>query len=118
MTHAALSPSKVAVVTGGASGIGLAAAKHFARMGLRLCIADRDGERLEAAAMEIRGVSSARPDDVFPLRTDVSRLDDVRTLEDLVRKRFGRVDVLMNNAGVQPGSNIFGPEANWAKVIG
>jgi NAD(P)-dependent dehydrogenase (short-subunit alcohol dehydrogenase family) len=45
-------------------------------------------------------------------------LDEVRKLEKSARDRFHRIDVLMNNAGVQPGSTIFGPEANWDKVIG
>jgi NAD(P)-dependent dehydrogenase (short-subunit alcohol dehydrogenase family) len=47
------------------------------------------------------------------MAADVSRIDDVRKLELAVRQRFGGIDVLMNNAGVQPGSGMFGPAANW-----
>jgi NAD(P)-dependent dehydrogenase (short-subunit alcohol dehydrogenase family) len=52
------------------------------------------------------------------MAADVSRIDDVRKLELAVRQRFGGIDVLMNNAGIQPGSGIFGPAANWQNVIG
>jgi NAD(P)-dependent dehydrogenase (short-subunit alcohol dehydrogenase family) len=117
MTHAAFSPSNVAVVTGGASGIGLAAAKRFAAMNLKVCIADVDRERLHQAAEALAAVSAGGAGDVLAISADVSRLDEVRKLEKAVRDRFDRVDVLMNNAGVQPGSHILGPEANWDKVI-
>ncbi|HEY0571342.1 MAG TPA: SDR family NAD(P)-dependent oxidoreductase, partial [Enterovirga sp.] len=53
MSLPALSPDNVAVVTGGASGIGLAAARRFAAMGLRICLADHDAELLQAAASEV-----------------------------------------------------------------
>jgi NAD(P)-dependent dehydrogenase (short-subunit alcohol dehydrogenase family) len=117
MTHAAFSPSNVAVVTGGASGIGLAAAKRFAAMNLKICIADVDSERLHGAAEVLAAISPGGARDVLAISADVSRLDEVRKLEKAARNRFHRVDVLMNNAGVQPGSHILGPEANWDKVI-
>ena len=50
--------------------------------------------------------------------TDVSRVDDLRRLEAAVRERFGGTDVLMNNAGIQPGSDILGPAENWQRVLG
>jgi NAD(P)-dependent dehydrogenase (short-subunit alcohol dehydrogenase family) len=118
MTHAAFSPSNVAVVTGGASGIGLAAAKRFAAMDLKVCIADLDNARLHQAAGAVAAVAGGGAHDVLAIPADISRLDEVRKLEKAVRDRFHRVDVLMNNAGVQPGSHVFGPEANWDKVIG
>lgn len=52
------------------------------------------------------------------LATDVSRVDELRRLEAEVRERFGGTDVLMNNAGIQPGSGLFGPAANWDRVLG
>ena len=55
MTHAALTPGAVAVITGGASGIGLAAAKTFAALGLKVCIADRAGDRLANGGRRDRG---------------------------------------------------------------
>jgi NAD(P)-dependent dehydrogenase (short-subunit alcohol dehydrogenase family) len=117
MTHPALTPGSVAVVTGGAAGIGLAAAKRFAGLGLRVAIADLGGDRLARAAEEIASVSARGADDVMALETDVSRVDDVRRLEAAVRERFGGTDVLMNNAGIQPGSGVIGPTENWQRVI-
>ena len=117
MTHAALSRSHVAVVTGGASGIGLAAAQRFAALNLKVCIADRNGEHLRQAADAIAAEAPGGAADVLAVQTDVGDLVSVRQLHETVRARFGPVHVLMNNAGVQPGSAMFGPEANWAEVI-
>ncbi len=118
MTHPALTPGSVAVVTGGAAGIGLAAAKRFAGLGLRIAIADLGADRLGRAAEEIAPLTAAGARDVLTVETDVSRVDEVRRLEAAVRDRFGGTDVLMNNAGVQPGSDMFGPAENWQRVLG
>jgi NAD(P)-dependent dehydrogenase (short-subunit alcohol dehydrogenase family) len=106
------------VVTGGASGIGLAAARRFAAMGLKVCIADLEGERLRGAAAKVAAVAAEGPRGVLAVPTDVSRVADVRRLQETVLASFGDVHVLMNNAGVQPGSGMFGPEANWERVLG
>jgi NAD(P)-dependent dehydrogenase (short-subunit alcohol dehydrogenase family) len=118
MTHPALTPGSVAVITGGASGIGLAAARRFAVLGLRVSIADLGPDRLGHAAEELARLTAGGTNDVMTLETDVSRVDDVRRLEAAVRERFGGTDVLMNNAGIQPGSGIFGPAENWQRVLG
>src|ERR1700704_6666613 len=107
--HPALSPNNVAVITGGASGIGLAAAMRFARLGMKVCIADLGTNRLAEAETRL---ASAAPDgaaNIMVAAVDVSRADDVSRLENAVRQRFGGTDILMNNAGIQPGSTIFGP---------
>jgi hypothetical protein len=106
------------VITGGAAGIGLAAAKRFAQLGLRICIADLGPERLAHAVNEVAALSPNRTQDVFALETDVSNVESVQRLHAAVAERFGGADVLMNNAGVQPGSSIFGPSANWERVMG
>ena len=117
MTHAALTSGSVAVVTGGAAGIGLAAAKRMAQLGLHVCIADLGGDRLARAADEVAILTAGGADDVMTLETDVSRVEDLRRLEAAVRDRFGGTDVLMNNAGIQPGSAMFGPAGNWERVL-
>ena len=111
----ALSPFHVAVVTGAASGIGLAAAKRFATMGLKVILADLDGERLRAARAAVTALSSA--DDVLAVPTDVSEREEVRKLEAAARSAFGRVHVLMNNAGIQPGSRVFDTSDGWDSVL-
>ena len=112
-----LLPNSVAVVTGGASGIGLAAAKRFAQMGLTVCIADIGADRLAAAAAEIAAVAPGGANAVMASEADVSRVEDLQHLETTVRERFGGTDILMNNAGIQPGSAVFGPAKNWQRVM-
>jgi len=84
---------KVAVVTGGNSGIGLATAKEFAREGARVVITGRDARTLAEAAREIGG-------EVLALRSDSASLEAIDELFAAVGERFGRVDVLFVNAGV------------------
>jgi NAD(P)-dependent dehydrogenase (short-subunit alcohol dehydrogenase family) len=113
-----MSPNNVAVVTGGASGIGLAAAMRFARLGMKVCIADLSGKRLTEAEAKLLSVAAGGATNVMALAADVSRIEDVSVLEAAVRERFGGTDILMNNAGIQPGSQIFGPLENWRRILG
>ena len=113
MIHPALSSGNVAVVTGGASGIGLAAAERFAAMGLKVALADLPGERLDAAAHALTRAGG----EALAVPTDVSSRDDLRRLETTVLDRFGQIHVLMNNAGVQPGSSLFDGAAAWEQVL-
>jgi NAD(P)-dependent dehydrogenase (short-subunit alcohol dehydrogenase family) len=117
VSHPALSPNNVAVITGGASGIGLAAAMRFARLGMRICIADVEAEKLSQATAALAEAAPGNAAGIMTSVTDVSNLDDVVRLETAVRERFGGADVLMNNAGVQPGSKMFGPAENWRRVL-
>lgn len=114
MTHPALTSDSVAVITGGAAGIGLAAATRFAKLGMRLAIVDLREELLEPAA---RALNDAGAAEVLAARMDASQPEALRQLDEAVAERFGGTDILMNNAGIQPGSSIFGPDQNWADVI-
>ena len=118
MTHPAMSPNNVAVVTGGASGIGVAAAMRFARLGMKVCIADLGGDRLAEAETKLSSVAPRGAADIMARAVDVSRIEYVEALEAAVRKQFGGADVLMNNAGIQPGSQMFGPIQNWQRILG
>ena len=117
-TDSLFSPGNCAVITGGASGIGLAAAKRFATMGLNVVIADLPGATLDAAAREVAAVSPHGARGVRAVATDVSQLADVEALEQAATAAFGPVAVLMNNAGIGPGSSVLaGGWDAWRRVV-
>jgi NAD(P)-dependent dehydrogenase (short-subunit alcohol dehydrogenase family) len=118
MSHPALSPNNVAVVTGGASGLGLAAAMRFARLGLKVCIADLGADRLADAAAKLSAAALGGSADIMAMSVDVSQTEAVSAFEIAVHERFGGADILMNNAGIQPGSTMFGPTENWQRILG
>lgn len=88
---------KVAIVTGGASGIGLAAARRLVEEDARVALLDIDGEAAEQAAGSLRG-------DALGLRCDVSSEEEVASAFATVRERFGQIDALHNNAGIEGDS--------------
>jgi meso-butanediol dehydrogenase/(S,S)-butanediol dehydrogenase/diacetyl reductase len=85
----------VAVVTGGARGIGLAIAKWFLEHDYRVALLDVEVATLNKTAADLNN-----PDNVLPLVCDVSKPEQVQANIDVVAKRFGRIDALVNNAGV------------------
>src|SRR5271163_4938769 len=117
MPHTAMSRDNVAVITGGASGIGLAAAVRFAGLGMKVCIADLGADRLKAAETTLSSVSPGGATSVMTAAVDVSKIDEVAELQSAVQKRFGGTDILMNNAGIGPESNSFGPLENWQRIL-
>ncbi|MEM9254708.1 MAG: SDR family NAD(P)-dependent oxidoreductase [Pseudomonadota bacterium] len=108
-THPVLSQDKVAVITGGADGIGLATARHCLTLGMRVCIADLPGDALTAAASDVDGA--------LGVACDVADLSAVQSLRDTVYDRFGQVDLLMNNAGAGFGATPWTEYDNWRRTI-
>ena len=116
-THPALGANRTAVVTGAASGIGLAASVKFAALGMNVCMADANGEALEAAAARLRETTE-RPETVRTFAVDVGNPDSVRRLKESVFEAFGEVALLMNNAGTGGGGGLFaGDPARWRRII-
>jgi NAD(P)-dependent dehydrogenase (short-subunit alcohol dehydrogenase family) len=105
--------SKVALVTGAARGIGLATAKRFLAEGFRVALLDIEGELLQGAVAAI-----ADPDNTLALHCDVSDAKGVAAAIDTINKRFGRLDALINNAGIAVFSPIMETsDADWRRIM-
>ncbi|MBZ9936403.1 SDR family NAD(P)-dependent oxidoreductase [Mesorhizobium sp. BR1-1-16] len=111
MTHPAIAAGNVAVITGGASGIGLAAARKFQSLGLKVAIADWNEDALDRAR-------AALGPEALVVKADVSNRVDVEALLDAVLDRFGTPNVVMNNAGIGNGGPALGELASWQRVLG
>jgi NAD(P)-dependent dehydrogenase (short-subunit alcohol dehydrogenase family) len=106
---------KVAVVTGGASGLGRAMAQRFAREGMHLVLADVQQDALDRAVTEFAAAGHT----AIGVRCDVSKADQVDALRDAALKRFGKVHVVCNNAGVAPGGLAWeSTVADWEWCLG
>jgi NAD(P)-dependent dehydrogenase (short-subunit alcohol dehydrogenase family) len=106
-------PHKVALVTGAARGIGLATAERFLADGWRVALLDIEGELLRGAVARL-----GRPDETLALHCDVANSGAVAAAIDEVATRFGRLDALVNNAGIA----VFAPlletsEADWNRIL-
>ena len=104
---------KTAVITGGASGIGLATAKQLAKSGVNLVLGDIEGETLAGVVEGLR-VSGVK---ALGVTTDVTKEEDVIALRDAALAEFGAVHVVLNNAGVASGAAIGTPTKVWKWVI-
>ena len=109
-SFAAIAPGNLAVVTGAAGGIGLAAARAFAAAGMRVVLVDRSGEALEAAAAGIDGAIAHT--------MDVSDRAAMHALAGRIVAEHGNVSLLMNNAGIGAGGDVFADADIWDAVLG
>lgn len=114
MTHPALGADRVAVITGAATGIGLATAQRLRSFGMKVALADNDEAELAAVVKELS--SSAGPA-VIGVPTDVSQLAQVERLRDRTWQELGPVSVLMNNAGTGLGGGPWERYAEWQRVL-
>ena len=111
MNHPAIAAGRVALITGGASGIGLAFAQKLAALDMRVCIVDCDKEQLAKALPTLGETASAEC-------VNVSELAEVEQLRDRVFERYGEVALLMNNAGTGGGGGAWTRYSGWQKVLG
>lgn len=118
MPHPALQPNRTAVITGGASGIGLATAERLAAAGMNICLADLDADALEKAGPRIAEQAPRGADAVLAMPTDVSDARSLEALRDAAIDRFGSLAFLMNNAGIGGGGKPWENPEGWQKVLG
>jgi NADP-dependent 3-hydroxy acid dehydrogenase YdfG len=105
---------KVVVITGASSGMGEAAAKHLSALGANVVLGARITERIEKLAKEI----IEKGGKAFAISVDVTQREQVKGLVDAAVERFGRIDVLLNNAGIMPLSLVESLHVDeWDKMI-
>ena len=107
--HPAIAPGNLAVITGGASGIGFAVAAKFHAAGLRVCLVDRDEAALAAAQAQLGG-----GDTILARVVDVANRAEVEALA----AELGAPSVLMNNAAMGGGGDVLADPAGWERLIG
>ena len=105
---------KVAIVTGGTRGIGLAIARLLAEDGASVVVSGRDAARLEAAVKELESLGAP----AMAVAADAAKREDADRLVEATRERFGRVDVLVNNAGITRDQLLVRmKDDDWDKVL-
>lgn len=117
MSTSALESGRSAVVTGAASGIGLAACRRFARIGMKVCMVDFDRNELDGARAEVTAIAAGGGDDVRAVHTDVSDLSAMRSLKETVYEAFGEVGLLMNNAVIRTEGSCWDSYEQWQRAV-
>ena len=116
-TEQILSPGKVAVVTGAASGIGKAVCRRLAAKGIKICLADLPGGDLKEACIDVANDAPRGSEDVLGVPTDVANPLQVQHLHDQVMTSFGRTQFLMNNAVTREGKGFDAEIADWRRAM-
>ena len=106
--------TRVAVVTGGAKGIGLAVSRRLAREGAKVVLTGRDAAALDSAAAELKGAGA----EALPVTADAAKAGEAERVCDTTLKAFGRADILVNNAGVtKDGLLLRMSDEDWDLVL-
>lgn len=116
-THPALKAGQVAVITGAASGIGLATARRFTELGMRVCLVDLNESALRGVVDELAALAPNGGADVLAIGADVSNEAAVRSLANHVTNAFGPVAIVMANAGIEPGSKALEAGSSWRRIL-
>lgn len=117
MNDTIFSPGRTAVITGAALGIGRAASRRFAEMGLSVCMVDLAGDDLQSAHADAAAVAQGGADPVMAHAADVSDLAQMQTLQADVAKQFGGADILINNAVTRIGRGAPTSLDDWRRAM-
>jgi hypothetical protein len=110
-------PDNVGVVTGAALGIGRAMCRRFAEAGMSVVVADLPGEELDRTVDALKAISRRGLDGILKAPTDVADPEQVQRLRDTVMARFGKVNLLANNAATRIGRGHEAPLADWRRAV-
>jgi NAD(P)-dependent dehydrogenase (short-subunit alcohol dehydrogenase family) len=113
----ALAPGRGAIITGGASGIGLATARQLATLGMRVCIVDRDRDALKRGRENLASVARGGAADILAQEADVSLPADLERVADAAFERFDDIAFLMNNAAAFEGGDAFSNRDAWRRIL-
>ena len=114
---AALAPGRGAIITGGASGIGLATARQLAIFGMSVCIVDRDRVALRKAQEDLANIARSGAADILAQEADVSLPADLERVADEAFERFGDIAFLMNNAATFKGGDALSSRDAWKRAL-
>jgi NAD(P)-dependent dehydrogenase (short-subunit alcohol dehydrogenase family) len=112
--HPAICKDHVAVITGGANGIGLATAGRLAGVGMRLCLIDHDDAAMADAAAHL----ALPADRLMILKVNVADRADMEAAASRIRSEWGPVSLLMNNAAIAAGGDVLADPAAWERLLG
>jgi hypothetical protein len=117
MAATIVKPDNVAVVTGAALGIGRAMCKRFAEAGMSVVLADLPGDELDGTVDALKAISPGGRDGILGAPTDVADPEQLQRLRDTVMAKFGKVNLLANNAATRIGRGHEAPLADWRRAM-